>query len=207
LGGKEHIVEWEKPTKPKWMDQETYDRYPKKIALREFKVHGKVYVTTLLDYKKHHKKEIAALYKLRWQVEINLRSLKSVLNMDHLLCKTPEMVRKEIAAHMLGYNCMRIIMAEACRLYEAEPNAVSFKGSVQLLNQFMPRFLGVKASKRSDIYRILLSKIVLNTVGDRPGRVEPRVVKRRRKPFPTLNVTRQTERNKILRKRKIPCHL
>jgi len=202
LGKKEHLVQWKKPVKPTWMDQETYDAYPDKITVREFKRHGKVYVTTILDNRKYHKNEIAELYKLRWQVEINLRSIKSVLNMDHLSCKTPDMIKKEIAAHMLGYNVIRIMMAEACQLHQAIPNKISFKGSVQLLNEFMPRFCAVKLSKRKDFYDALLSLMVKNKVGNRPGRVEPRAVKRRRKPFPTLNRTRKIERNKIIKSRK-----
>jgi len=202
LGNKEHLVEWKKPVRPAWMDQETYNAYPDEITVREFKRHGKVYVTTILDNKTYHKSEISELYKLRWQVEINLRSIKAVLNMDHLSCKTPDMIKKEIAAHMLGYNVIRIMMAEACQAHQVTPNKMSFKGSVQLLNEFMPRFCGVKLSKRKDCYRALLSIMVQNKVGSRPGRVEPRAVKRRRKPFPTLNHTRQTERNKIIKNRK-----
>lgn len=202
LGKREHIVEWVKPARPQWMDRETYDSLPNKIHVREFKVNGKIYVTTLLDKKKYHKKEIAELYKLRWQVEINLRSIKSVLNMDHLSCKTPDMVRKEMAAHMLGYNIIRIIMAEACSQYQAIPNQVSFKGTLQLINQFMPQILSVKIERRANTYRQLLSMIVSNKVGNRPGRVEPRAVKRRRKPFPALHNKRKSEREKIIKKQK-----
>jgi len=202
LGKKEHIVEWIKPARPQWMEQKTYDLLPDKINVREFKVNGKVYVTTLLDKKKFHKKEISELYKLRWQVEINLRSIKSVLNMDHLSCKTPDMVRKEIAAHMLGYNIIRIIMAEACGQHQTFPNQISFKGTLQLINQFMPQILSVKTEKRASIYRQLLSMIVSNKVGNRPGRVEPRAVKRRRKPFPALSNKRENERKKIIKKQR-----
>lgn len=202
LGKKEHIVEWKKPTKPKWMSQEAYDAYPQQLSVREFKVAGKVYVTTILDHNRYNKKEIVELYKQRWLVEINLRSIKSVLNMDFLSCKTPDMIRKEIAAHMLGYNIIRIIMAEASERYGANPNKISFKGTLQLLNQFIPRILIVKSSERINSYHALLSKIVLNKIGTRPGRIEPRKVKRRQKPFPTLNKPRNIEKNKILRKRR-----
>lgn len=184
------------------MSQTVYDGYPQKISIREFKVNGQVYVTTILEHKQYNKKELVELYKQRWQVEINLRSIKSVLHMDILTCKTPEMIHKEIAAHMLGYNIIRIIMAEACERYDSLPNKVSFKGSVQLLNQFMPRISGKSSTAKSYIYQILLSKIVLNKVGNRPGRVEPRAVKRRQKPYPKLNNTRTVERNKIIEKHK-----
>ena len=203
LGPKEHLVKWEKPAKPKWMDQETYDAIPNEITVREFKVKGKVYVTTLLDHKKCHKNEIAKLYKSRWQVEIDLRSIKSILNMEHLSCKTPDMINKEIAAHMLGYNIIRIIMAEACIKHGPNPNKVSFKGALQLLNQFMPHFILIKESKRREIYHKMLSQIVLINIGNRPGRIEPRAVKRRKKSFPALNNTRKAAQEKIMKSRRL----
>jgi len=90
-------------------------------------------------------------------------------------------------------------MAEACAQHQAVPNQVSFKGTIQLLNQFMSQILGVKAERRANTYRQLLSMIVSNKVGNRPGRVEPRAVKRRRKPFPALH-NRKNERKKIIKK-------
>jgi len=195
-------VDWVKPSKPKWMSQEAYDALPATIKIREFRVNGKVYVTTILDHKQYHKKDLVDLYGMRWQVEINLCSIKSVLEMDQLSCKTPDMVKKEIAAYMMGYNVIRIIMAEACCQTNSLPNKISFKGSLQLLNQFMPRILAVKKSEIKDVYERLLSLIALNKIGSRPGRVEPRAVKRRKKPFPALNAPREKEREKILRKRK-----
>lgn len=202
LGKKEHVIEWSKPSKPKWMSVEEYAIIPDKINVREFKVKGKVYVTTILDHKKHPKKEIADLYKLRWQVEINLRSIKSVLGMDRLSCKTPDMVKKEVATHMLGYNVIRTIIADACSKHQVMPNNVSFKGAMQLLNQFTPRILSANKSKRAGIYNTMLSLIVLNKIGNRPGRVEPRMVKQRRKSFPLLNKERKVEREKIIKKQK-----
>jgi hypothetical protein len=202
LGEKEHLVKWKKPSRPKWLNEEIYNSYPSEISMREFKVNRKIYVTTLLDHKKYNKKELVKLYALRWQIEINLRSIKTVLNMEHLSCKTPDMIKKEIAAHMLGYNIIRIIIAEACNKHSTTPNQTSFKGTVQLLNQFMPKFSGVKTSKNSGMYSKLLSLIILNKIGNRPGRVEPRMIKRRQKPFQLLKRSRKIEQNKILKKYK-----
>lgn len=200
LSKREHIIIWKKPVKPEWMARSIYDSYPCEIRVREFKVNGKIYVTTLLDHHKYHKKELAKLYDFRWQIEVNLRSIKSVLNMDHLSCKTPDMARKEIGIHLLGYNIIRILMAEACFLHGKLPNQVSFKGTLQLLNQFMPRFSHSinSRNKNGRLYKELLIGIVANKVGNRPGRIEPRVVKRRRKPFPALNKPRRTVRQKMI---------
>ena len=84
------------------MDQAAYDACPQSIRVREFKVHGIVYVTTLLNPKTYSKKALAKLYQLRWQIEINLRSIKAVLNMEHLSSRTPDMIKKEIGAHFIG---------------------------------------------------------------------------------------------------------
>src|SRR5581483_6158953 len=116
------------------------------------------------------------------------------------LCKTPDMVKKEIGIHFLAYNFIRIIMAEACALYKAIPLKISFKGTVQLLNDFMPHFLNSSAQKNKMMYAEMLMLIVKNKVGNRPGRFEPRAIKQRPKPFPTLNRPRIVEKEKIMRK-------
>lgn len=196
LGKSDHIVGWKKPKKPEWMTQEMYDFYPSRMSVREFKVDGKIYVTTLL----HHKKELAKIYELRWQLEINLKSIKETMNMDRLTCKTPDMVRKEMGIHFLAYNFIRIIMAEACYQHNTIPNKVSFKGTVQLLNKFMPHFINSNSEKNKMMYAELLKNIIKNRIGNRPGRVEPRRVKRRPKPFGTLNRPRFIEKAKLQRK-------
>jgi hypothetical protein len=200
LGKNDHIVFWNRPNKPKWMDEEKYNSYPEKIQVREFKVAGNVYVTTFLSAKKYHKKELASIYERRWDIEINLRSIKSIMNMDMLSCKTPDMVKKEIGIHFLAYNVIRIIMAEACAAHSAIPWKISFKGTVQLLNEFMPHFLNSSNRKNKILYAEMLMLIVKNKTGNRPGRVEPRVIKQRQKPFPTLNRPRIVEKEKLMRK-------
>lgn len=202
LEKKDHIVDWKKPKRPDWMDKEIYDAYPETIGVREFKVGGRVYITTLLDSKKYHKKALAKLYGLRWQVEINLKSIKETMNMDMLSCKTPEMVIKEIGIHFLAYNFIRIIMAEACFEHDAVPIHISFKGAVQLLNKFMPYFIRPSREKNKILYDGLLKKIINNRIGNRPGRVEPRAVKRRAKAFDMLNRPRNIERAKLMRRMK-----
>ena len=144
LGKKDHLVKWSRPVRPFWMDAETYKAYPVQIDVREFKVNGRVYVTTFRNDKKYTKQELAALYGLRWQVEVNLKSIKSIMKMDMLSCKSPGMVKKEVGVHFLAYNLVRIMMAEACSKCLLHPNEISFKGTLQLLNKFTPYFLGSK---------------------------------------------------------------
>lgn len=199
LGKNDHVVKWKKPTKPEWMDSVEYESYPVELEIREFKVAGNIYVTTFLA-KKYPRKELAKIYELRGQVELNLRSIKAIMNMDMLSCKTPEMIQKEIGIHFLAYNFIRIIICEACVHHDGIPWKISFKGTVQLVNQFMPYFLGSSTKKNKMLYGELLNLIVKNRIGNRPGRFEPRVLKQRPKAFPTLKRARRIEKLRLKRK-------
>lgn len=200
LGKDDHIVSWEKPSKPDWMSQEDYKLCPSSISIREFKVAGIIYVTTFLNSKAHSKKELAEIYKMRWQIELSIDNIKTTMNMDMLSCKTPEMVRKEIGIHLLAYNMIRILISEACQRHGAMPFSVSFKGAIQLLNSFMPHFVNSTAERNRLLYDRLLHLIVKNKIANRPGRVEPRLIKQRRKPFKTLKKPRSVEKVKLLNK-------
>ena len=200
LGKKEHVLWWNKPTRPEWMDKKIYDSYPKKIQIREFKVNGNVYVTTLLDPKKYPKKELVGIYERRWDIEINLRHIKSTMSMDFLTCKTPDMVKKEIGIHLLAYNCIRMIMLEACKKHEATPWKISFKGSLQLINQWLPILLNADLNESKRLYEKLLELIVKNKVGNRPGRIEPRVIKKRGQGYSRLSRPRADEKSRLKKK-------
>lgn len=178
------------------MSEEEYQQYPGQIRIREFKVNGKIYVTTFLDSKKFTKQELASLYRMRWLCEINLRSIKTIMKMEMLSCKTPDMVRKEIGMHFLAYNVIRIMIAEACNRHDGVPNRISFKGTVQIVNKFMPYFSKNRTSNKL-IFEQMLLLIIKNKIGNRPGRQEPRAVKRRRKPFPLLHVKRDITKLKL----------
>ena len=122
------------------------------------------------------------------------------MEMDMLSCKTPAMVRKEIGIHFLAYNCIRLIMAEACVKHDVRPWQVSFKGSLQLIDEFMPHFLSSNDEKNDKLYNEMLRLIVKNKVGNRPGRVEPRVTKQRPKPFPTMQIPRKIAKTRLEKK-------
>lgn len=202
LGKKDHITLWKKPRKPDWMSKETYKEYPNKIQIREFKVNGVVYVTTFFDASTHPKTALHALYKRRWEVEIHLNSIKTIMGMNSVSCKTPEMVRKEIGVHFLAYNIIRELIVAACIEGEALPWQISFKATLQLLNQFTPRLLSLDKKKRADLYIQMLKLIVKNKVGNRPGRVEPRAIRQKRGSYPVLKNTRKVEQKKLLKQRK-----
>jgi len=194
LGAKDHLIALSKPQKkPDWMTQEAYDNAPNQLTIRELKVKGKVLITTLLS-KIHPKCELAALYKKRWHVEVDLRNIKTTLGMEVLSCKTPEMIEKEMWVYFLAYNLIRLLMAQSALLSELLPRELSFKHTVQLWLAWgqQTQAAGIKADKA-----LLFVLIAQKTVGNRSGRIEPRAVKRRPKPFPLLMKRRELARDEI----------
>lgn len=203
LGKKDHLVSWNKPLRPAWMDQSTYDAFPDHITVREvavqldsrgFRTKSRVLVTTFLEPHQTRRHELTALYDHRWLVELDLRSIKQTMKMDILRGKTPEMVRKEIWAHLLGYNLIRKVMAQAAQTHQKNPRHLSFKLALQVIDAF--RQAGVFGEGLCDRYEQLLEAIAYKTVGNRPGRREPRRVKRRPKPYPRLVKPRHHYRKK-----------
>jgi len=193
LGKDDHLVSWSKPARPKWMSPAQYALLPDELTLREVRVHvvqkgfrtrSLVVVTTLLDADRYPPEEIALLYRRRWQAELHLRSLKIVLQMDQLRCKTPQRVRNEFWTHLLGYNLIRGVMASAASKSGRSPWEISFKGTLQTLSQFLPLLL---SGISSEVWcQALLTAAATHIVGNRPDRVEPRRVKHRRKHYQYL---------------------
>lgn len=147
LGRDDHLVRLAKPQRPEWLSDELYATLPAELELREVRVRVEqrgfrskrlVVVTTLVAAETYPAHEIAELYRRRWQAELHLRSLKVVLQMDHLRCKTPHRVRNEFAMHLLAYNLIRRMMALAAVEAKIPPWQISFKGSLQTLNNFLP---------------------------------------------------------------------
>src|SRR5207245_8768115 len=122
---------------------------------------------------------IADLYHRRWHVELDIRVLKQTLHMDVLSCKTPAMIRREVWAHLLAYNLARKVLAQAARAGQVTPRQLSFAGAVQTLNAFRWLLVVAAGDNRSPFVQALLVAVATHRVGNRPGRVEPRGVKRR----------------------------
>jgi hypothetical protein len=202
LGKKEHLITWKKPKKPEWMEQADYDGFPSEISIREVSIETKrpgfrtkirVLITTFLDPVKITKSDLAALYDCRWFVELALRDIKDTMHMGILRGKTPEMVRKEIWAHLLAYNLIRKIMAQAAWLHGKKATELSFKLALQMIKAFQQA--GIFNKGNPDAYAKLFEVIVHKKVGNRPGRQEPRCVKRRPKPFSRLQKPRKSYQN------------
>jgi hypothetical protein len=156
----------------------------------------------LLDPDASPRPELAGLYRLRWHAELDLRSLKAVMQMGVLRCQSPPMVRKEVWAHLLAYNLIRALMAQVAREQEASPLEISFKATLQTLNAFAPLLLTAKAKEAASLCRRLREMIAEHHVGDRPDRYEPRAKRRRANPNPPpLNEPRAKARARLARKR------
>src|SRR5262249_55177666 len=154
-----------------------------RVAQPGFRTRSIVVVTTLLDPEQTTREDLAALYRARWNVELDLRAIKSAMQMGELRCKTPELVRKEVWAHILAYNLLRTVMAQAAEAHGVEPRSLSFTGAMQTLEAFRPLLESGAtdaAAGRGRLYRELLDAIASHRVADRPDRYEPRLKKRRR---------------------------
>ena len=193
LGTRDHIVRWPKPaSRPEWMTPEQYANAPDAITLREVKVGHRVLVTTLLDHRRVGKADLAALYARRWNVELDLRNLKTTTGMDVLSCQTPQMNHKQLWVHLLAYNVIRLLMAQAACDANVDPRSLSFKHTVQLWSEWTARGL-CSASDRQRLF----ASIAQCKVGHRPGRLDPRMRKRRPKPYPWLKVPRTQARQHV----------
>jgi hypothetical protein len=198
LGERDHIIEWNRPRRPQWMSKELYKTYPKTILIREFKVNDIVYSTTLIDASIYSKEELCELYRCRWDVELHIRNLKTIMGMEMLSCQDPDMVRKEIGVHFLAHNIIREIMLDGGIKQKAQPTKISFKKTLQLANQVIPRMSLLNNEEKVLLYSQLIELVVKNKVGNRPGRVEPRAIRKRKRTFPVLKNDRKTAKGNIL---------
>ena len=192
LGPRDHLVRWPKPsTRPQWMTPQQYEAFPDELSVREVKVDGRVLVTTMLDPRKVRKGELAELYGRRWNVELDLRNIKTTLGMEVLSCQTPQMNEKEMWVHLLAYNLIRLLMAQAAIDADVHPRELSFKHTVQMWTEWTSQRLVSHPARDNAILFRLIAQL---KVGNRPGRIEPRARKRRPKPYPWLKVPRAQAR-------------
>lgn len=198
LGHHDQLVEYFKPAEcPVWMDSQEYEALPSSLVVREVRVSIRTpacrvreltLVTTLLDRRRYGPEVLARLYEKRWGVETNLRHLKETLQMDVLRCETWRGVWKELLVFVLVYNLVRRVMLEAARRQEVEPDRISFVDAWRWLRE----------SRRGE------ELTALRVNPRRPGRVEPRVKKRRPKPYDLMNKPRSVLRQKLLHQRSPP---
>jgi hypothetical protein len=203
LGANDLLISWERPkhTKKLAYSREQWEELPEKLFLRQIRVEiaypgfrkqSFYIVTTLLDAVQYPAEEIAELYFKRWDVELSFRDLKTTMGMDVLRCQSPEMIRKEILMHFIAYNCIRRLMYEAAEEAHIDTRIVSFKGSLQALRNWEPHMNQAQLS-RAEQFRLisdLYDAITDVPIYQRPGRNEPRCVKRRPKNYQRMTAPR-----------------
>jgi hypothetical protein len=208
LGKYDHVIVWTRPQRPKWMDEATYATIPETLELREIRYNivekGRrtktlTVVTTLIDANKYTKEEIAKFYSFRWNVELDIRSIKQSLNLGHVRCKSPEMVRRELWTTFLGYNLIRTTAVSAAMLHDKQPRQLSFTSTCQyVLSSWMLLSCGVISPEEIEGHCLaLLSQIASCEVANRPGRLEPRVLKRRRHGYKLMQKPRDVLRREL----------
>jgi hypothetical protein len=195
---KEQWVVWSKPEqRPQWMSRARYEQMPARLTLRLIKSNAKVLVTSLLNKRAFPRRALMKLYSQRWLVEVDLKFIKTVLQMEILRGHTPAMVRKEIYTHLLAYNLIRTVMAQAAVYAGIPARQLSFKGALQMLNAFRGPVLAASDEQRARLYQELWRAIARHRIGQRPGRREPRAIKRRPKAYPFLTRPRSQAREKL----------
>jgi hypothetical protein len=197
LSKHERLVRWAKPSAPAaHFTKEQWAQLPEdlelrlvrsQIALPGFRTRRVILVTTLLDSGKYSAEAIGKLYWRRWAMELTLRHLKTTLQMEHLSCKNPDNIERELRMHLLVHNLGRRLMLEAARRARVPLDRVSFAGALALMRRYGEALLRARSKRQrqklmDELYRVLAAD--LNP--DRPGRREPRAVKRRPKPYPLL---------------------
>ena len=197
LGKHDHVVQWPRPPKPKTMSAEEYACYPEFILMREVEVNGRILVTTLLDSQFAPARALDTLYGMRWNIEVDFRTIKITLQMDVLRCKSQAMVEKEIAVCLLAYNLVRWAMAKAASLADVLPRTLSFTGAKRLLNTFADQLRRTPCDQIRTLIATVLASVATLQLPYRPDRIEPRAKKRRPKNLPLLTVTRHEARELI----------
>lgn len=211
LGKYDHLIVWTRPQRPTWMDEATYARIPETLALREIRYNvvepGRRtrtidVITTLSDADEYTKEDIAELYGFRWNSELDIRSIKESLNLSHVRCKSPEMVGREVWTTFLGYNLIRTTMANAALVHDTQPRQISFTSTCQyVLSAWMLTSCGlIDSSSSAKSSTSLLQQIATCKVGNRPGRLEPRVLKRRRHGYKLMQKPRHVLRRELHKK-------
>lgn len=208
LGHDDHLVVWNRPQRASWMDASMYAAIPETVTIREvrvrvaqrgFRTRVLIVMTTLVGAGEFSHDEVASLYRARWHAELDIRSLKQTLKMDVLRCQTPEMVRKEIWAHLLVANLIRGVMAEAARVHGVLPRDLSFQGARQTMEAFRGELSHAEPVGAQVLREVALRAIASHRVGDRPDRVEPRVRKRRPKNYPLMHKPRPKPRRRLVK--------
>ncbi|HWT83602.1 MAG TPA: IS4 family transposase [Candidatus Methylomirabilis sp.] len=197
LSPNERLVQWPKPKERAWtLSARQWALLPQvltlrlvrcRLQLRGFRTRQVLLVTTLLDSTQYPPSALSQLYLRRWTMELTLRNIKTTLQMDYLSCKSPDNLEREIRMHFLVHNLVRRLMLEAARRHRVALERISFAGSLAAARRYGEALLQTRSAcqrtrLRQELFRVLAADLLPN----RPGRREPRAVKRRPKAYPLL---------------------
>jgi len=207
-GAGERLMFWQRPARPEWLDEATYQSLPRVLTVRELLVHidrpgyrtrRLIVATTLLDRQRYSHEAVAQLYGARWQVELDIRALKVNLGLGELRCQSPDMLAKEIWGGLLAYNLVRKVGCQAASLQGVRPRQISFTACRQALCAGLKQRVLATTEQQRRQGAALLERLGQEQVGNRPGRVEPRAVKRCGKGYPRLRQPRAQARARLQR--------
>ena len=200
LGQHDRLLVWSKPCnwqRPRFIPKRLWQRLPKELSVRMirftlavpgYRTQSVILITTLLDPVLYPAAELAELYARRWRIELWFRDIKTSMGMETLRCLSPKMVHKELEMFFIAYNAIRCLMAQAAQTHGVAIERLSFKGTVDSVRQFSAAIAQARSRKNKNrLIARLLELIAADQIPERPGRREPRAVKRRPKPFQKLN--------------------
>ena len=205
IGACEWLAVWVKPLqRPDYLTAQEWAAVPQQITVRILQARVQIkgfrtqqlwIATTLLDPIAYPAAQIAQLYLRRWDMELCFRDLKTTMGMEELRCQSPAMVQKELLAFLVAHNFIRCLIAEAATTHQVARTRISFKGAVDAARSFHQAIRLARSRRQAGhLYRRLLEILALDRVPLRPGRVEPRAVKRRPKPYSRLTKPRHLYR-------------
>ena len=202
LGKNDRLLVWKKPQnwERRYLPSALWKRIAPELSVRVlrytlrrtgFRTRSLTLVTTLVDAQRYPAEQLALLYAKRWQIELWFRDIKTSMGMEVLRCQSPKMIHKELEMFFIAYNLIRCLMIQASRAYEVDVQRLSFKGTVDGVRQFSVAIAQARSRKKQkELIDKLLQTIAADIVPDRPGRREPRAVKRRPKPCAYLTQPR-----------------
>lgn len=206
LGPNDWLVQWRRPhTASALLSAQQWAQVPLYRTVRivrgslwrpGYRVRQVTLVTTLLDPTLYPAEHILRAYARRWRLELCFDDLKTSLGMEMLSCKSSEMVQKEVYMHLIAYNLIRMIMAQAAQTHQAPLERISFKGTLDALRQFGHAMCQARSQrKRTQLWDQLLRTLAADLVPERPNRREPRAVKRQKNKYPRLDTAREKFRD------------
>jgi putative transposase len=207
LGDDDCLVRWYRPNRPDWMTKDQFEQMPEFIDLRELsyratsrgrRTESFVVLTTLVNEDVISYEDVATLYGFRWNIELDIRSIKTFLNLHHVRCKSPEMVHREVWTSLLAYNLVRVTIATSAALYDKTPREISFVSGCQFVLAAWQGITSIVGTSEQAAYCLrLLRELSTCRVRHRPGRIEPRVIKKRRDRYQLMKQPRAELRRRL----------